>query len=227
VTNPARVLDSDEDEPFEVRTTAVERLIFFADAVIAIAITLLALELPLPEGTTTNRQVLDYFGANRDQFIAFAISFWVIGAYWMGHHRTFRWVNALGGRLARITMLWLMLQVLMPYATRLLTGEGAFQARFIPYAVIQVLASLLFILMLGDLRKYKLTRDDAPPTLLSDGVWRSSMLALGFGLSIPLSFVGQAWAYGCWIVTPLAGGFAYRFWRRRQAAATQSAASRP
>lgn len=226
MTNPARVLDSDEDEPFEVRATAVERLIFFVDAVIAIAITLLALDLPLPDGTT-NRQVLDYFGGHRDEFLAFAISFWVIGAYWMAHHRTFRWVNALGGRLARITMLWLLMQVLMPYATRLLTGEGAFQARFIPYAVIQVLASLLFILMLGDLRKYKLTRDDAPPGLLSDGVWRSSMLALGFGLSIPLSFVGQAWAYGCWIVVPIAGGVVYRFWRRRQAAAGQSVASRP
>jgi uncharacterized membrane protein len=225
VTNPIPVPGSNEDEPFEVRATAVERLIFFADAVIAIAITLLALELPLPDGTT-NRQVLDYFGEHRDEFLAFAISFWVIGAYWMAHHRTFRWVTALGGRLTRFTLMWLSLQVLMPYATRLLTGEGAFQARFIPYACIQVLVSVLFILMLGDLRKYKLLRDDAPPHLLYDGVRRSAMLALGFGVSIPLSFVGEPWAYGSWIVVPIAGGVVHRF-RHRGQSANRSAASRP
>jgi hypothetical protein len=52
------------------------------------------------------------------------------------------------------------------------------------------------------------------------------MLALGFGVSIPLSFVGEAWAYGSWIVVPLAGGVVHRFWRRRQAP-VRSAASRP
>jgi uncharacterized membrane protein len=228
VTNPAPVLDSTQDEPFEVRATAVERLIFFADAVIAIAITLLALELPLPAGTT-NREVLHDLNEHRAEFVAFGISFWVIGAYWMAHHRTFRWVTALGGRLARITLLWLLMQVLMPYATRVLTGDGAFQARIIPYAAIQVLACVLFVLMLGDLRKYQLLRDDAPPRLLSDGVWRSSTLALGFAVSMPLSFVGEPWAYGSWIVVPLVGGFVHRRWRRRQDARTaaQSAASRP
>ncbi len=225
MTKPIPVLG--DEEPFEVRATAVERLIFFADAVIAIAITLLALELPLPLAErTTNRQVLDFFGEHRDEFLAFAISFWVIGAYWMGHHRTFRWVTALGGRLTRFTLIWLSLQVLMPYATRLLTGNGAFQVRFIPYACIQVLASVLFIAMLGDLRKYRLLRDDAPPRLLSDAVWRSATLALGFGVSIPLSFVGEPWAYGSWIVVPVAGGVVHRFRRRRQSAG-RSAASRP
>jgi TMEM175 potassium channel family protein len=219
-----REREDDAVESLEVRAMAVERLTFFADAVIAIAITLLALELPLP-AASSNRELLHFFREHRDEYLAFAISFWVIGAYWSAHHRTFRWVTALGGRLTRLTLIWLMLQVLMPYATRLLTGEGAFQGRFIPYAGIQVLAATLFILMVLDLRKYRLTRDDTPPTLLRDAAWRSAILALGFGLSIPLSFVSQPVAYACWFVIPVGRGLIYRLWRRRQPA--RSAASRP
>jgi uncharacterized membrane protein len=226
VTNPFAGVSDEEDQPFEVRAIAVERLIFFADAVIAIAITLLALDLPVPTGAT-NRAVLDFVSEHRNEYIAFLISFWVIGGYWTAHHRTFRWVTALGGRLTRITLVWLLLQVVMPFATRLLTGDGAFQARFIPYACIQVLSSFLFILMLGDLRKYHLTRDDAPPTLVRDAIRRSAVLAAGFAVSIPFSWVGQAWAYGCWIVIPIAGGLIRRAVQRRQDTAVQSAASRP
>jgi uncharacterized membrane protein len=190
-------------ETFEVQAIAVERLTFFADAVIAIAITLLALDLPVPTGET-NRDVLHFVGDHYEEYLAFLISFLVIAAHWRGHHHVFRYVTALGGRLRLLTMYWLLMQVITPFATRVLTGDGAFQARFIFYALVQAIASLVFLLMTRELRRHHLLRADTPPGLTTSATWRTGTLAAAFLISIPLSFVGQAVAYGCWIVIPWA-----------------------
>jgi uncharacterized membrane protein len=195
------VREDDAVESFEVRAIAVERLNFFADAVIAIAITLLALDLPVPTGET-NRDVLHFVGDHYPEYLAFLISFIVIGAHWRGHHHTFRYVTALGGRLRQLTMYWLLMQVITPFATRVLTGEGAFQARFTFYALVQAVASLMFLLMVWDVRRHGLFRADTPARVISSASWRTGTLAAAFLVSIPLSFVGQAVAYGCWIVIP-------------------------
>jgi uncharacterized membrane protein len=214
-------------ESFEVRAIAVERLTFFADAVIAIAITLLALDLPVPSGAT-NRDVLHFVNEHRDEYIAFLISFAVIGAYWRAHHRVFRYVTTLGGRLVRYTMIWLLMQVITPFATRVLTAEGPFQTGFIFYALVQAVASAVFILMLLDLRRHKLTREDTPPAMLRDGALRSAYLAAGFLISIAVSFVSEAAAFACWIVIPILGRSVTDLVRRRgQRGSSQSAARIP
>lgn len=87
----------------EVETSAAERVIFFSDAVVAIAITLLALALPLPASTpslhithaTTNGQLLQALRGDWRDYLAFLVSFLVIGNYWAGHRRIFRYVNRL------------------------------------------------------------------------------------------------------------------------------------
>src|SRR4051794_6272309 len=108
----------------EVRAIAAERLTFFGDAVIAIALTLLALELPLPEGTT-NAEVLHSAFEHRESYLAFLISFMVIGAHWRGHHQVFRYVTSISGPVTTLTIYWLLMQVITPFATHVLTGDGA------------------------------------------------------------------------------------------------------
>jgi uncharacterized membrane protein len=202
-------------ESLEVRAIAVERLTFFADAVVAIAITLLALDLPLPDGTT-NGAMLHSVNVHREEYVAFLISFAVVGAHWRAHHGTFRWVTKLGGHLTRLTMLWLLMQIITPFATRVLTGDGGFQVRFIFYAAVQATASLLFILMLGEIRRNGLLREDTPPGMVSGAVVGSGAIALAFLLSIPVSFVSDWGAYACWIAMPILSGAARRVVRARQ-----------
>jgi TMEM175 potassium channel family protein len=210
------VAEDEAVESFEVRAIAVERLTFFADAVVAIAITLLALDLPVPAGAT-NAELLRSAGEYRDEYIAFLISFLVVGAHWGGHHRVFRYVTALGGHLNRLTMYWLLMLVITPFATRVLTGDGAFQARFIFYAAVQSIAALALLLMVRDVRRHHLVRDDTPPTVLPEATLRSAVLAAAFLVSMPVSFVSKAAAYACWIVVPLVFGVRRRLIRRRSA----------
>src|SRR5262249_51511197 len=125
------------DESTDV--SSAERLVFFSDAVVAIALTLLALELPVPEGGT-NEVVLRQVVHLRDEYSAFLISFAVIGSHGFGHHRLFAQVTGHAGSMVRWNTLWLLMIVLTPFATRVLTAGGAFETRFIVYASVQALA---------------------------------------------------------------------------------------
>ena len=188
------------DVAVEVEALAAERLAFFSDAVVAIAITLLALGLPIPTGAT-NAELLHNAGQDLNDYLAFLVSFVVIARHWYGHHRVFRWVVRLGGSIRLWDMLWLLGIVVTPFATRVLTGDGAFQSRFIFYALVQTTVGFAFMMMLHNITARRLLRPGAPPTLLRDSYDGLIGMSLAFLLSIPVSFVTH-WAYLLWVAIP-------------------------
>lgn len=192
----------------EVEVLGAERLVFFSDAVVAIAITLLALDLPVPTGTD-NRGVLDAMRADSDVYAAFLISFAVIGGNWFDHHLVFKYVTAIPARLRSANMVWLLMIVLTPFVTRTLTADGGFEVRFILYASVQALATLTFMVMVRVIDRSGVLRPDAPPRLLAEEYWRMGVVSAMFLLSIPVALFTQ-WAYLCWIVVPVAA----RWYRR-------------
>lgn len=103
------------------RGRSAERLITFTDAVVAIAITLLA--LPLAEiGHDAVGHGLDGFLEEKGSTIlGFVISFFVIARLWWGHHRILEHVQRWDGALVVLTVLWLFTIVLLPPATALTT----------------------------------------------------------------------------------------------------------
>jgi uncharacterized membrane protein len=123
------------------RGREVERTIYFSDAVIAIAITLLALDLKLPQDLASGDLVRHLLGL-WPRLYTFLISFWVIAAYWMAHHRIFNYIRAYDGGLLRINFLFLMWIVLMPFSSSLIGGYGDLQLPFVIYVVHLMLASL-------------------------------------------------------------------------------------
>ncbi len=202
---------SPNDDIIEVRAVAAERLTFFSDAVIAIALTLLALDLPVPTGDTNGamlRSALHHYS----DYLAFAISFWVIRLHWSAHHSIFRYVPRLTHRLSGFTMLWLFMQVVTPFATRVITGTGAFQARYGFYAVVQIGADVVFALMLREVQREKLYSPAAPADLFRNAYLRDAELVGAFAVSIPVSFV-TTYSWLCWIFVPLIVGVVRRFLR--------------
>ena len=97
----------------------LERLIFFSDAVFAIAITLLIIEVHPPQlgMHASDRQHLIALINLTPSFVAFFISFFVIGAFWAGHHRAFSLSRHWSPSLVTPNILMLAAVVFMPFAT--------------------------------------------------------------------------------------------------------------
>lgn len=116
-----------------------DRVVFFCDAVFAIVITLLAIEMRLPAS-----ELIEKVGANQawsesvGLFISYVISFFVTGLFWAGHMLSWKYVTKVNGRLVWLALLQLFFVVLMPFATREYAGALAEQAsgRFVLYALV-------------------------------------------------------------------------------------------
>jgi uncharacterized membrane protein len=186
----------------EVERTAAERVIFFSDAVVAIAITLLVLGLPVPHvaASATNQTMLQALYRERGAYLAFLISFVVIGAHWRTHHRLYRAVARIDRALIALNMLWLLMIIITPYATKLLYGNGGFGVRFSLYAAIQVITLVTVWLMGRHIRAAGLLRHgvEGPGT---DEVVVLAAAAM-FAISIPIAFVTE-WAFACWVASVL------------------------
>jgi uncharacterized membrane protein len=96
----------------------LERLIFFSDAVFAIAITLLVLEIKIPEleKDVTDKLLLQALSHLIPKFVGFIVSFLLIGLYWVIHHRMFGFVTSYDAKLLRLNLLFLFFIVLMPFS---------------------------------------------------------------------------------------------------------------
>jgi len=102
----------------ERRDFQIERLILFTDAVFAIAITLLVIELKPPE-THAESTLKQGFELLRlfPKFIGFFISFFVIAIYWRSHHRLFGFVTNYTEKLIWLNVIFLFTVVLMPFSS--------------------------------------------------------------------------------------------------------------
>jgi uncharacterized membrane protein len=209
---------ADEVPEYEVRAT--DRLLLFSDAVVAIAITLLALELPVPTGPTVSR-FLTSVRHEDGHYLAFGISFLVISVAWSHHHDVFRYVRRADSWLRQLNMGWLLMIILTPFATKLLTSSGqstvgTHAIRFGFYALLEVLTTGLLLAMVHRMRSHRLL-DVAAPADVTDVDWQSYGIMTGFGLSIPVFFATEnAWVL--WVVLPLLFGRIHSRQRRRHRA---------
>ncbi|MFC0548140.1 TMEM175 family protein [Kutzneria chonburiensis] len=103
-----------------------ERLVFFTDAVVAIALTLLVLPLTeiVPELVAAHGEPIEAITRNQPKIWSFLLSFAVIGRQWFGHHRLFEHVRAYTQTLMLTNMVWLLSVIVMPFATQLVGGFG-------------------------------------------------------------------------------------------------------
>jgi uncharacterized membrane protein len=129
----------------EVHGLDFERLLFFSDAVFAIAITLLIIEVrlpPLPE-QATNQALIDGLREILPSIFAYGLSFATIGLYWLAHWRRYRYVARVDERLVALNLVLLAFIAFIPFPTAVIGEHGDLTVAVILYAITLSAAGLL------------------------------------------------------------------------------------
>ena len=127
-----------------------ERLVFFSDAVFAIAVTLLVLEIRPPEDT---RHLLHGLAALWPSYLSYAITFLLIGQVWANHHVMFDHIRSADRTVLFLNTLLLMDIAFLPFAASVLaaafrTGHGQ-RTAVVFHGMTFLLAAILFNVIWG------------------------------------------------------------------------------
>jgi uncharacterized membrane protein len=173
----------------------LERLSFFSDAVFAISITLLVIEIHVPElgAGATDSQWWHALAHLIPHFLAFAMSFLVVGAIWATHHTMIGMMAAFDRRVVWPNLHLLLAIAFLPFTTGLLTAGARSPGPFAVYAASLVLAGLLKIRLTAIALRPDLVALDVDPARVAVEKRRQFVLPGVAFLSLLLAFVVPAW----------------------------------
>ena len=135
------------DGHLEHDTGHLHRLVLFSDAVFAIAITLLIIEVHPPHlhDGASNTEYMQALLNLMPNLIGFFISFFVIGAFWAGHHRSFALAGHYSDRLNGPNLMMLCSIVFMPFSTAFMSANYGALVPSLLYNAMLVVTALLNI----------------------------------------------------------------------------------
>jgi len=175
----------------------VDRLTFFSDAVFAIAATLLALNLVLPAHTHDIGAALR---ALWPRYLSLAITFLVIGTYWMAHHALFAVVVRYDRRLLWINLFLLMSVVVLPFTTSVLAEHGNQPLSVVVYACSVATTGLLATLLTWyALVRGRCAASGLDPAISRFMIWRGLIVPGVFLASLPLARVSTGVVELSWL----------------------------
>jgi uncharacterized membrane protein len=173
------------DEPNEPTSdNSMGRLLALSDGVFAIAMTLLALDLRLPDlgADPSDAQLRHAIVDDWRGYLAFVISFYVVANYWGVHRRAMRAVTTVDRRLISHTLPLLLLVAALPFPASVLASYGDLPTALAFYCAFNVVANLALIRLLTDVQSPSTAADIEQ----RERVWANIIVLL---LCIPGAFV--------------------------------------
>jgi uncharacterized membrane protein len=147
------------------------RIAALADGIFAVAMTLLVLDLKLPEGTKMSndaavwRQLSELTG----RFSTYALSFIVLGIFWISHHSLFHFVRRVSRDMLWLNLLFLLFITLLPFSTNLLSAHNHLQTPVVVYGINLLLLCSISLLQLSYLGRHpELSHDQLTPSWIAN-----------------------------------------------------------
>jgi uncharacterized membrane protein len=194
------------------------RILYFSDAVYAIALTLLALDLRVttlsgdPSAPSSMLAALDDL---LPELVAFGVGFALLANYWLAHHDFMSRVAAVDSRLITTNLVYLAFVALLPFPTSMIGEFESNPVSGVAFAANLAIISLLETMMLAHAQRAGLLR-----ARLAERRYRAELLAslqpaVMFIVTIPLAFISTTLMLVSWLVVgPVAGRMVSRRARR-------------
>jgi uncharacterized membrane protein len=180
----------------------LERLVFFSDAVFAIAITILVLDIRLPAGeeALNDAQLLAQLIGIWHQYLANLISFLVIGSFWISHHRKFRYIRHYDSSLRFLNLLLLMGIAFIPFPSSVLSEYG-YRTATIFYALTIIVCGLMSVALWWYATRHTQLIDARMDAEMRRQHFLSPLVTIAiFAISIGIAFINNDLARFSWLL---------------------------
>jgi uncharacterized membrane protein len=184
----------------------LERIVFFSDAVMAIAITLLAVDIRVPEiaRNLAAAELPLQLQAMAPKFTSFILSFAIIGVYWLAHHRYFVYIIRHDIGLILLNLLFLFFIVILPFVTGLLENYAYLPLANIVYALTAAALGLAIgLLWWYASRDHRLVDENLDPQLIRATNIQALSAPAVFLLSVPMALIAPLLAQITWALSPI------------------------
>jgi uncharacterized membrane protein len=185
---------------------SLERIEFFSDAVMAIAITLLVIDLKLPDIPVTQaaRELPLRLTELTPRIISFMISFSVIAIYWTSHHRYFSYIERYDGRLIGLNFVFLFFIALMPFFASLLGQYGFNPVGVISYSLlIAMIGFSIGAIWIYASHHHRLISPDITPGFIRSRSVIAMVVPLVFLISAPFAWLSPQITVVIWWLIPI------------------------
>lgn len=172
------------------------RLEAFSDGVIAIVITIMVLELRIPEEAT-----LDALRPLIPVFLAYALSFVNLGIYWNNHHHMISTVERINGKILWANIHLLFWLTLFPFMTGWIGATEFAPVASAGYGVVSLLAAIAYFIL-----KTAIIAEQGPDSKLAQAVGndlKGKISPVLYTAGIGLAFVNQWIAIGLYVLVSL------------------------
>jgi len=164
----------------------------FSDGVLAVAITLLALDLHVE--ATGHGTLVHQLGQAWPSFVAYVVSFFVIGVIWVNHHAMFALIDQVDRVLLFENLVLLMFVVTLPFTTSTLADfipEGGSNARWavLLYGVSNVGMAFAFTAMLSRMIHHGLLVRPVPPDVGNRAIRRFGLGTIAYPVVTALGLI--------------------------------------
>jgi uncharacterized membrane protein len=173
------------------------RLEQFSDGVFAIAITLLALDIGVPNLLSTNisdatRELLPLLPT----ILAFVLSFFTIAIFWVNHHQMTQTMGPIKHEILWLNVLVLLFVTLIPFATKVISTNPHHSLAVMTYSLVLFLGSVSFTVL-----RYFIHKSCGEQVV--GGMNRSLVGPIVYGVAVITSFISIPIAYLFLVIPPL------------------------
>ena len=155
--------------------------------------------LPLTSGGSAG-DMLEALGDALPEIASFAVSFYVIGRYWLAHHWFYSRLERLDRRLLSQNLAYLGFIAFLPFPTALIGNYDQNAIAFVVFALSMAAVSGMELVSYHHAYRANLLRPGAPPDMWKWARIGSLFPVSVFVLSIPIAFVNPTVALLSWLV---------------------------